>query len=192
MRWFWTFDRFQIRCLLWLTQCFPHYHGGMALYWGRIMNTDETTLDAFTSTLFIILSNQCMIGTYVFGHSLWPHRAKNKLSHAVDRLFWVILRWSWVLILSLKNSPLSLAVMLLKMASIRSGLIWDRVHRPKSCNILAKALDEIGIRLEDVDNLIAMLTNPETLKQEEGRAEWNRELIVCCNSNKRIESLPVC
>lgn len=63
------------------------------------------------------------------------------------------------------------AVMLLKMASIRNGLIWDRVHRPKSCDILAKALDEIGIRLEDVDNLVAMLTDPKVLQEEDGVRE---------------------
>ena len=65
--------------------------------------------------------------------------------------------------------------MLLKMASIRNGLIWDRVHRPKSCDILAKALDEIGIRLEDVDNLVAMLTDPKVLQEEDGvreRQSW--------------------
>ena len=54
--------------------------------------------------------------------------------------------------------------MLLKMVSIRNGLIWDRLHRPKSCDILAKALDEIGIRLQDVDNLIALLTDPKSLQ----------------------------
>ena len=54
--------------------------------------------------------------------------------------------------------------MLLKMVSIRNGLIWDRLHRPKSCYILAKALDEIGIRLQDVDNLIALLTDPKSLQ----------------------------
>ena len=48
--------------------------------------------------------------------------------------------------------------------SIRNGLIWDRLHRPKSCDILAKALDEIGIRLQDVDNLIALLTDPKSLQ----------------------------
>ena len=61
--------------------------------------------------------------------------------------------------------------MLLKMASIRNGLIWDRVHRPKSCDILAKALDEIGIRLEDVYNLVAMLTDPKVLQEEDGVRE---------------------
>ena len=56
--------------------------------------------------------------------------------------------------------------MLLKMASIRNGLIWDRIHNHKSCDILAKALDEIGVRIDDVDNLVAMLTNPKTLEEE--------------------------
>lgn len=60
------------------------------------------------------------------------------------------------------------AVMLLKMASIRNGLIWERVHNRKSCDIFAKALDEIGIRLEDVDNLVATLTNPRPLQEEKG------------------------
>ena len=54
--------------------------------------------------------------------------------------------------------------MLLKMASIRNGLIWERIHARKSCDILAKALDEIGVRLEDVDNLVSMLTNPKPLQ----------------------------
>lgn len=59
-----------------------------------------------------------------------------------------------------------IGVMLLKMASIRNGLIWERIHDRKSCDILAKALDEIGIRIQDVDSLVAMLTDPKPLQDE--------------------------
>jgi len=69
-------------------------------------------------------------------------------------------------------------VMLLKMASIRNGLIWDRLHRPKSCDILAKALDEIGIRLQDVDNLIALLTDSKSV-QIHGENDAERIGVMC-------------